>query len=142
MGGKRGERCHIDWCQRAITLATLIYFGWLATISSSAPFPTIEDKRPEVVLFCWHYAGNYRFALIPANQRAKFVRQFSPSNDSIRSMSDLKKALLHVPRDSVIAWRDDLRRNIVFPPADVVDRVKVFAVGHGIDLQIIPSIYD
>ena len=60
----------------------------------------------------------------------------------LRDITDLEVEITKVPKTSVITWRDILDAHVGYPPATVMQRVERFARSRGVDLQVIPGIYD
>jgi hypothetical protein len=123
----------------AIVLAGANFFDSRVT---GAKFPSIEDNRTEIILFSWKHRDRYYFALIPARDRAKFMSHFVRDKRALRSVPELEKEIAKVPQTCVIAWRDDLSNGITYPPQSIIRRIQRYASGRGVDLQIIPGIYD
>ena len=58
-------------------------------------------------------------------------------------MEGLEAALAKISsKNNVVAWRDDKTHGLIFPPENVLRRIQRYATAKGLDLQIIPSIYD
>lgn len=60
----------------------------------------------------------------------------------LRTIENLEVEIARVPKTSVITWRDILNAHVGYPPAAVVRRIERFAHSRGVDLQVIPGIYD
>jgi hypothetical protein len=118
---------------------------------SPTSIPLGADTRAEIVLLSWKAGDAWVFALLPRKQYDELSeRIFEPITPklsavhTILTISELESLIARTPRTSAIVWRDypPERIRVGYPPRDIVGRVQGFAAAHGVDLQVIPTIYD
>jgi hypothetical protein len=128
-----------------IVFASALIAGGVCVLgyaAMGAKFPSIEDNRTEIILFSWKHRDQYYFALVPARDRARFISHLGSRQKALKTVPELERKIAKVPQTSVVAWRDDLSNGMTYPPQSIIRRIQKYASTRGVDLQIIPGIYD
>lgn len=108
----------------------------------------MDQLRPhygfyQITLYSWSpRPDEYRFALIPEDQQETFLHRFNRDVYYIKDLEDLRLQLHALPKNSGVAWRNEREYGIVFPPRRTIAKVRRVAADEGIDLQVIPTIYE
>lgn len=132
---------------RTVTLISIAAVA-IALRAAAASTDFMSELQPrfgfhQVTLYSWQVPnGGYQFVLIPEAAHAKFFHQFSRTDRYIGDVSELKKRLLLLPRDTFVAWRTNRENGCAYPPQPIIDDVKAFAGEHHLKLEVIPTVYE
>jgi hypothetical protein len=121
--------------------ATLV----LIAIAVSACNPARNDSIPayefsRYSLFTWKaQSGDFCFAIMSGAERNKFIHSWFAKRNAKCGMSELKKALVALPKSSHVFW-EDWPPKFNYPSESVIREMIEFAKSKGINLEQSPSV--
>jgi len=122
-------------------------FCWLLIVAMfSACSPDSQDSVPayefeQYSLFTWNTrSGDLCFAIMIQAESHKFLRSWTAKRNAKCGISELKKALTTLQKDSHVLWQDWPPAKFDYPSDNVVQEIIEFAKGSGIDLKQSPAL--
>ena len=126
----------------AIALLALVVgyaLGFYSALPYEASIPAHSFEQ--YTLFTWNTrSGDVCFAIMLEYQRPKFIHSWFPKRKANCGVSELKKALVSLPKDSYVSWETWPPKNFDYPPENVVEDVIKFAETNRIRIQQSPAV--
>jgi hypothetical protein len=98
-------------------------------------------KFEQYNLFTWKAgSGDFCFAIMIQAESHKFLRSWTAKRDAKCGTSELKKALIALPKDSYVSWEDWPPGKFDYPADNVVQEIIEFARSKGIHLTQSPAL--
>jgi hypothetical protein len=102
-----------------------------------------QDLRAGMNLYSWRLgSGEYAFAFVPKRQNDNFLRTFRRQRSDIVGITKLDVEFAKFPRGSSITWRDYEVVGLTFPSAPVRRQIENLARSRGLQLEVVPTIYN
>lgn len=128
-------------------VTTTIRLCFLLTLAPlSACRPESQDSIPayefeQYSVFSWKArSGDFCFAIMIRAESHKFLRSWTAKRNAKCGISELKKALSALPKNSFVLWEDWPSGKFDYPPDNVVQEVIEFAKGKDVHLEQSPAL--
>jgi hypothetical protein len=134
----------------------------IAILSGCNQSPLVEDTSLALFpsslkgyeLYSWQENGDWYFTLVTGTNRTKTSAEITSEEDileddgwlkiTVMGVPELVKVLDRLPSSEQIFWLDGKRlaevgetSKFVFPPGEVVDQVRQYSEGKGINLEVV-----
>jgi hypothetical protein len=117
----------------------------ITAVAVSACKPATEDSIPayefeRYSLFTWTtHSGDFCFKIMTRAESNTFIHSWFAKRNAKCGISELKKALAALPKDSHVFWEDWPPR-FDYPPESVIQEMMGFAGSRGIHLEQSPAL--
>jgi hypothetical protein len=101
-----------------------------------------SGSRGSFVLFSWKDRGDYRFALVPVEKEAGFLKTFHPRRIGLHGLTNLKTALEQLSTGTAIVWEDDQIKGFTYPSIDHINQITAFARSRGLHIELNPVVIE
>ncbi|MFZ1219259.1 MAG: hypothetical protein WAO00_08195 [Chthoniobacterales bacterium] len=126
----------------ALTITAFVV-GCMVGIENAPPVHSSipPHEFEQYTLFTWNKGGgDVCFAIMLEFQRSKFIHSWFPKRRGKCGISELKNALLTLPKESNVLWEDWPPKKLDYPPDAIIDEVTQFAEANGIHVKQSPAL--
>ena len=127
--------------KRPPCMRVFVLLGLLTLVNGCAS--VAPQPAPAYWVFSWPMKeSSYRYVVVGKAEEHSFLVSFKPSYPAMRTPEQLEARLKELPKDALIGWGESTCIGLIFPPKDIMRRVRSFAASNKIKLMIVPGACD
>lgn len=128
---------------RIIASSVLIAWCTSLVLAGSPSKPKVILWRDSRALFSWRDShGIWQYSLLVDQNMLPSVAEIKSQKNRVGNVKALPGCFARIPRRLALAWRNLPPTDITYPDQQTIEKVKALAKANGIELEILPSLYE